>query len=247
MYKVSPNITRKIDIDETAIITPALVGQQLNLASGLVTKNTVLIQQYIDTAIEQVEKYSWLSLRRTTYVSEFTLPSDMFYSFINGDLKLSLERSPILALADITKIEYLNSSGVYVEFDRGALTSEGLYLNVTEKIEQRDWASIYFITSVPYDTRINAYKIKVTFVAGFTISDDPVTDIPHSLKTALLQIVAYYYTNRGDCSEAGCDLGGYPVPCSAKAMIDLYAISRTVIGGEYTPASDCGCGFGFGC
>lgn len=244
---ISPNITKKIDIDETPIITPTEVGNWLNLSAAMVTMKTDLINMLINAAIEIVEQYSWLSLRRTTYEAYFNLPESYFYSFINGEFKLGLERSPILALADITKIEYLDTDGVYQEFDRGALTSEGLYENTTEIKEPRGWASIYFRESVPFDsTRINAYKIKVTFIAGFTIGTDITTDIPQAIKTALLMMIASDFTNRGDCSDCNCDLNGYPVPCGAKSKIDLYSISKTVLGGSYNPTKESDCYFG-GC
>ncbi len=112
-------------------------------------------------------------------------------------------------------------------------------------IEQRDWASLYFKESVPDDPdRFNAYKIKITFEVGYTIDTDITTDVPAALIMALKMVVAAYYTNRGDCSDCGCDLNGYPVPCGAKAIIDSFSIAKTVLGGSYTPAnSDSNCGF----
>lgn len=245
MIKISPNITNPISIVETPILTPAQVGAWLNLPAGIITKNTTLINDLILTTTQVVQKYSWLYLQRTTFEAFFDLGETYFNSFWSGDLKLSLERSPIIALADITKIEYLDENGVYVEFDKGALTSEGLYENVTESKEQRDWASIYFRESVPFDnTRINAYKIKVTFVAGFTIDTDPVTDIPQALKQAMLMIIASYYTNRGDCSDKGCSLNGYPVPCAAKSMIDQFGIAGTILGASYETVENQVCNLG---
>lgn len=249
MIKISPNITNPINIVQTPILTPAQVGAWLNLSSGMVIKNTYLINDLIKTTTEVVEKYTWLSLRRTTFEAFFDLGSEGFNSFVDGNLKLSLERSPIIALSDITKIEYLNENGVYAEFDKGALTSEGLYENVTEAKEQRGWVSIYFRESISFDsTRINAYKIKVTFVSGFTIPTNPVTtpitDIPETLKTAMLMIIASYYTNRGDCSDKGCSLNGYPVPCSAKSIIDQFGIASTVFGASYETTDNQICGWG---
>ena len=239
MNGISPQITEKINIVETPIITPAEVGAWLNLSAGMVLKNTAMITDLIKTTTEVVENYSWLALRRTTYEAFFDLGYSYFYSFIEGNFKLNLERAPILTLTDITKIEYLNENGVYVEFLKGTLTSEGLYENVTESKELRKWASIYFRESVPFDnTRINAYKIKVTFIAGYTLDTSVLTDVPSAIKTAMLMIIASYYTNRGDCSDCGCDLNGYPVPCAAKGMIDQIAISQTVFAGK--PGDSCG-------
>jgi hypothetical protein len=246
MNSISPNITRKISVDETPIITATEAGEWLNLSAGLITKHTAMLERLIKTVTENIENYTWTYIRRTVFEADFDLGANNFFSFWSGDLKLSLERSPIIALADISKIEYLNDSGVYVEFDRGTLLSEGIYENVTEKKERRGWASIYFDEEVPFDdTKINAYKIRITFEAGYTISDDITTDIPESLKTAMLMIVAAYYTNRGDCSDMGCDIGGFPIPCAAKSLIEQFAVSKTVLGGAYTPYT--GCGSGFGC
>jgi len=228
MYEIKPLITKKTDIDQTPILTASEVGLWLNIPAGLLVKNTALIESLIKTVTDVVQNYTWLRLQRTTFEAEFSLDSCGFGYFLSGDLKLLLERSPIVALSDIEKIEYLNESGVYVEFDRGAMTSAGLYENVTEKQEQRGWASVYLDEAIPYDSRYNAYKIRITFTAGFTIDDDPVTDIPPALKTATLQIIASYYTNRGDCAERGCSLNGYSVPCEAKGIIDQYTLARTV-------------------
>lgn len=230
MYEIKPTITKKTDIDQTLILTPAEVGLWLNLPAGIITKNTALIESLIKTVTDVVQNYTWLRLQRTTFEADFSLDYCHFGYFLSGDLKLMLERAPIISLADISKIEYLDeSTGTYVELDRGATTSDGLYENVTEKSEQRGWASVYLKETIPYDNRYNAYKIKVTFIAGFTIDIDPVTDIPEALKTAMLQIIASYYTNRGDCDERGCNLNGFPVPCIAKGIIDQYTLARTVL------------------
>jgi len=185
----------------------------------------------IKTVTDVVQNYTWLRLQRTTFEAEFLLDYNYWGYFWSNKLKLMLKRAPIIALADITKIEYLDeTTQTYVEFDRGVMTASGLYENVTEKSEQRGWASIYTDEPIPYDAnRFNAYKIRVTFIAGFTINDDPVTDIPPALKTAMLQIIASYYTNRGDCEDRKCSLNGFPVTCIAKGILDQYSIARTVL------------------
>lgn len=241
MNTISPNITLTTAIDDTAIITPTEAGEWLNLSTGMITKHEDLLTGLIDSAVTAIENYSWLSLRRTTFEANFDLGCDLFGSFLFGGTKLILQRSPILALADITKIEYLDTDGTYTEFDRGTLTSEGLYENATEKREQGQYASIYFIEQPDFDSsRLNAYKIKVTFTAGYTIDTDIVTDVPEQLKTAIKMIVAYYYTHRGDCSDAGCDLGGYPVPCAAKGLIDQLSLSNVALGQSYNTGYSCG-------
>ena len=251
MIKISPDITNVINIDATPILTVSEVGNWLNLPLGLQLKNKDLIESLIKTTTEVIEKYTWLALRRTTYEAFFDLGYEAFYNFIGGQFAAGLERAPIVALEDITKIEYLNENGIYEEFTKGALTSEGLYENVTEAKEQRQWASVYFREPIVFDSsRINAYKIKITFISGFTIPTDPVTtpvtDIPSALKTAMLMIIASYYTNRGDCSDKGCSLNGYPIPCVAKSIIDQFGVSSTILGASYENMSNqpANCGWG---
>lgn len=242
MRSISPTITTVESITDTTIITPSEVGDWLNLSSAMVAAQTDLITRLIDTAVEVVENYAWIDLRRKTYRADFDLAYTLFTGFLDGYLKLSLERSPILVESDIGTIEYLDDEGEYVTFDKGTLTVDGLYDNVTEKREQRQWASVYFRETVSFDSsRINAYKIRITFDAGFTsgVPSAAVTDIPETLKQALLIIVADMYTNRGDCA-GDCKMGAVAVPCSAKGIVDQYAVSRTVLGGSYTPGSDYG-------
>jgi len=230
MYSVRPTITRKTNIVQDPILTPAEVGLWLNLPDGIIAKNTTLIEDLIKTVTDVVQNYAWLRLQRTTFEAEFLLDYDYYSYFWSGNLELKLERSPIIILTDISKIEYLDENGVYVEFDKGTSTAAGLFENVTERENKRGWASIYFDTAVPYDnTRRNAYKIRITFTAGFTIDTDPVTDIPPALKTAMLQIVAYYYTYRGDCDDREPSLNGFKVPLKAKSIIDQYSLARTVL------------------
>ncbi len=230
---ISPTITRVVEVNnDTPVISAAEVGLWLNLSAGVVTLQQSLINRLVDTTVQAVEQYTWLALRRTTYIAEFDLQTNDFFSFYNNSLTLSLERSPILNLADITLIEYLDSSGVYVPFDRGSMTAEGLYENTTEAREQRQWASVQFRGTIPLDIqRQNAYKVRITFTAGFDNEDENLA-IPAPLVTGMLMTIASYYTNRGDCSDCGCDLSGYPVPCAAKGLIDMFSVAKTVVGGS---------------
>ena len=227
MILVEPNIIKKTDIDNSLIITVAEMGKYLNLSTSAITAHTDILTELIITATEVIENYTWLTLRKTIYEANYDLNYNLFCNLTN--LKLVLNRSPIFRLSNITKIEYLNND-IYTEFDRGILSVEGLYENVTERKEMRKWASIYFIEEIPFQERLNSYSIKITFQAGYDISEiEEEYKIPQALKTAIKKIVAFHYRNRGDCEESKCDLNGYPVPCSAKGIIDGYSIARTVL------------------
>lgn len=234
---IEPVITRVTAqaTEPTDIVTVAEIGEWLNLSSSMVTARTSMIQALIETAFETAEGYSWLSILRRTFIAEYDLYSGSFSGLFDGSMKLSLTRAPILDLDDITLIEYLDDNDVYVTFDRGTKTVDGLYENTTERQEQRQWASLFFREEVPFQNRINAYKIRVTFDAGYEDRDST----PASLKTAIKMITASDFTNRGDCD---CDCNGHPVPCTAKANLDRWGISRTVFAGQMSGYS----GYGYG-
>jgi hypothetical protein len=223
---ISPSYIEKTSIDDTLVISVSEMGTWLNLSSSAITAHTDLLTELIKSATELVENYTWLSVRKTVYEAFFELDNWGF----TGDLGLSLERSPILDLDNITKIEYLNSSDTWIEFDRGTKTIDGLYENTTEIKTRNKWAELYFVTDPDYDDRDEAYKVRVTFTAGWdTEATDEHLMIPRSLKVAIKMIVAYMYTNRGDCDS--CEINGVPVPCGAKMILDKYRIGLTQLGG----------------
>lgn len=232
MYTISPNTTKIINISQELIVSVEECGKWLNLSPSAIIKQNDMLEGLIKTVIEIVENYTWLNLRQTTFEAYYDLQG---FSQIEG-LKLSLERSPILNLDNITKIEYLDDADTWTEFDKGVMTIEGLYENVTEKQELRQWASVRFREDVPFESRCNAYKIRVTFISGYDpLETDVALKIPETIKTAIKQIVAFHYTNRGDCSSE-CSLDGFPVPCISKGMLDQISIKNSIIGGSYNPA-----------
>jgi hypothetical protein len=225
---ISPSYIEKTTIDDTLIISVSEMGAWLNLSASAIIAHTDLLTELINDAVELIEGYSWLSIRKTVYEAFFELDNWEF----TGDLGLSLERSPILDLDNITKIEYLNSSGTWTEFDRGTKTIDGLYDNTTEIKIRNKWAELYFKSDPDYDDRDKAYKVRVTFTAGWdTEATDEHLKIPRSLKTAIKMIAAYAYVNRGDCGDSKCEMNGVSVPCGAKTRVDRFSLSLTQLGG----------------
>lgn len=232
MVAISPNITRITAIDDTAIVSAADMASYINLGPSAAIAQAGLLDELIQTATDVLSKYLWLSLQRTTYEAYYSLDYNCFCSVLDGDLRLTLERAPIVSLDDITKIEYLDDNNNWTEFDKGTESITGLFDNVTEKHEQRQWASIYFDTPVQFQDRFNAYKIRVTFISGF-ICNDPVYKVPSPIITAIKKIVAYHYIHRGDCAGSTCEINGYPVPCDVKGLLFGYDIKKTILGGLY--------------
>ena len=229
---IEPNRNEIVEISQELIVSAHDIGHWLNLSPSSILANDDLITSLILTATEIVEKYIWVSLRRKTIEAYYYL-NDYYFSMVcTGNEKLLLNRSPIINISDIEKIEYL-ANDIWNEFDRGLLASDGLYKNVTERIEKRGFASIYFIEPVTFESRENAYKIRVTYKIGYDpIEIGPAYKLPALYKNAIMTIVAFHFTNRGDC-ESECSLNGFPVPCAIKGQLDLVSLRNTIFGGSY--------------
>jgi hypothetical protein len=165
---VKPIICTKIYADNFTL--PISVEEFVrwdNQTSGVALQQNALITDMIQTAREIVENYTWLDLTLKTYTAEYD-----FYPYFGGvmnNLKLMLPRSPIFGMNNITKIQYLDSTGIWNTFDPGtALGIDGLFKNVTMRQERVGQASLFFETAPNFDvTRTNAYKMQITFNTGY--------------------------------------------------------------------------------
>ena len=162
-----PNIVKKIYKDTTTqIVTVSDILTWQHQTAGVATLEGTLISGLITKAITNVEKYIWRDITQAVYQAYYDL-NDI--SALASNLKLIIPRSPILDVLNIQKIEYLDVNGNWVNYDFGtALGIPGLYTNVTNRLEQRDWASIFFLSEPAYDqSRTNGYKMRVTFSCGY--------------------------------------------------------------------------------
>lgn len=215
---LEPKITKLITVNNELIVSVDDCGRWLNMSPAAIIAQADILESLIITATDVIESYSWLSLRQKTF--------EAYYECLYNDTLL-LNRSPVMSIGDI---EYLYNDN-WVLLDKGVMTIDGLYENVTEKTERINYASIYLRNSINIEDRKNAYKIRVTYDSGYDINAvDEALKIPEKIKTAIKMIVAFYFVNRGDC-ESDCNLGGFKVPCAAKSIIDQFSISNIEIGG----------------
>ena len=230
---VKPNIVTKIAKDNTTL--PISVSDFLlwnNQTSSVATMQGPMITNLIQTAREIVERYCWLDLTSTTYTSEYDITPWGLTGLYTNNMRLLLPRAPIFGMAAITQIQYLDITGIWNTFSYGsALGIDGLYSNVTMRQEKMNWASIYFTTAPAFDTtRINAYKIQVTFNTGFDFTGNlPLQALPFTLQTAIKNIVAFNYSNRGDVI-GGENINGFPVPNGTKFLLDSYSVATSQLG-----------------
>jgi hypothetical protein len=229
---IVPEITKIIEKDNRMLLTVSECVSWMLLSPSYETYHKTIIEDLIKMAQEITEKYTWLSLTPTIFEAYYDLKQADFYSYFQGNQKLFIQRAPMFDEHDVIKIEYLNDNSIWTEFTAEfPETAPGLYTNLSVKKEQRGWYSIYFVEAIQFNFRINAYKMRITFNAGYD-NDMPGRELPFAIKDCLKKIVAFNYTNRGDQISEVETIGGIPIPPLVKATLDYYGIPGSVLGGD---------------
>jgi len=92
-------------------------------------------------------------------------------------------------------------------------------------VNKSAWSQVLPVDDFDYpshDQRLQA--IQIEFTAGYGATG---ADVPAALRMALLSHMASVYTNRGDCSAAGCSCDAAPM--SARAVYQQYRIVDFVL------------------
>ena len=170
---VKPNICTNIYKDLTTL--PIQISDFTawnNQTSTVAAQQSAMLTSMILTVRDMVENYCWLDLTQAVYTAEFDIAPWGFSGMYANDIQLMLPRSPIWNMQNIQSIQYLDSTGIWNTFAPGInLGIDGIDANMTARLEQRNWASIYFASAPNFDaTRINAYKIQITFNTGYAYS-----------------------------------------------------------------------------
>lgn len=144
------------------------------------TAEDTLIDSLIVLARSRVESYARVSLLQQTY--------DYYLDEEPCDTVIDLPRAPVVS---VTSIKAFQSSE---QTDTGgtAMSSSDYYVDtVNDRVMPMSGATY------PTATReINGFVIR--FVAGYSTAS---TGVPDSAKTAIKQLVAYGYRNRGDVPD----------------------------------------------
>jgi hypothetical protein len=216
-----PIIVKKIykDITSTLVSVSDVLTWQ-HQTPGVATLEGTLISGLITKARENIEKYCWIDITQAVYQAYFDL-SDI--SALAATLKLILPRSPILDPLNVQKIEYLDPTGIWDTFSYGtALGIDGLYSNVTIRLEPRNWASVYFINPPSYDvSQTNAYKIRVTFNAGYDYVQTGTVTLAYNNSTGLVTVT----------------IPQASIPAGDQVTISGTGVSATLYNGTYSITS----------
>ncbi len=173
----------------------ALVKSYLKITD---TSQDSIINLAIDLCTEVAEcitKRHFITRESITFRNDFT---DVFI----------IRRSPLLS---VVKIERL-VDGVFT------LVDATLFSNTLET----DYSKIFLLPDKcwPQDNDLVPQNIKITFKTGF--GPDPV-DVPSKIQGALLQHIANFFENRGDCP---CDGSGIEaaLPPQSKLVYETFKI-----------------------
>lgn len=187
----------------------SLVKEHLRLDLSDTSQDDYLTM-IVASVFEYAQKYTGRTFLTTTYETY----RDNFHTF-----EFVLRRSPLQSVNSITYynqgiLNTLPSTDYYN-------TLENDYSKVVEFADGPMW---------PQNIDKRLQNIKITFTAGY---GDDYTSIPSDLVLALLNHIANFYQNRGDCggeSTGGC---GACLTPNAKLVYDLYRIvDLTGLGGR---------------
>ena len=165
----------------------------------------------IADATDMVERYT------NRYLSPRTV-AGKFDSITPGDCAMPydyvwLRRSPINDSA-VTLVQLIGPTATET------ITSTDYRLKPFD-----DQAHLYLIRGIGSADPFEPYPLRVTFTAGY--ADEAA--IPPALKQGLLELIAFFDNNRGDCGGCGESAGGCNVlgiPQGIQAKLALFRILR---------------------
>jgi uncharacterized phiE125 gp8 family phage protein len=165
-----------------------------------------LLTLYIEAATDLFQSYTNRILINTTFKTYFDCFRQSF----------ELARSKLQSLV---AFQYL-VNGVFTDVDSSIyyVTNEVLYSRVYIPDPE----------NFPTDKDDLYQSISIEFVAGY---GDDSTDVPADIQSALLQVVADLYENRGDCSDCSCS-DVMSLPSYARMIYNKYRI-MTAFGSPY--------------
>ena len=190
---------------------------QLLIPTAVTTWDTYLTG-LINASMAYFEKFTrqiLISRTFTGYLNDF--PNDSFL----------IEKAPLIS---ITSVKYYDTDNVLQ-----TVTDTNYYIT-----ESNYYSYLMFINTYTYPSTYDRPQIvQVEFKAGLCTDD---TDCPADIKQGLLQIIAYWWENRGDTSGSGrYGQGNRSVPQVAKDLFFPYKILKVItkaqpisfIGGSY--------------
>jgi hypothetical protein len=183
------------------------------------TAQDTILTQYITDARDMAERYTgrkFIEQTLTGYTDKMYGRSDNWFSGhrighvgyeMGNHTSIVFDWSPAISITSVETVDSSNTENTYA--------STNYYLDNYDndkfpKIEFNDSADL------PADLR-NRNAWKVVWKAGYGTAS---TDVPASIRRAIIMIAGYLYENRGDC-EGDCVEG-----CGAAKMLNSFKLVR---------------------
>ena len=183
------------------------------------TAQDTLLTQYITDARDMAERYTgrkFIDQELTGYTDLHRSAGKEFWSGwrigakneINGDgASIVFDWSPAISITAVTTVDSSNTESAY--------SSDNYYLDNYDddkapELQFNDSASI------PGDLRVQD-SWKVVWRAGYGTAS---TDVPASIRRAIMMLAGHLYENRGDCEGELCGVSG------AYSMLSPFKVLR---------------------
>ena len=195
-------------VDTYRVVTPpdelavslALVKEHLKLDLSDTSQDTYLTL-LIRAVTSTIEKYTGRILINTEFKTYRECFTDSFF----------IKRSK---LQSVTFVKY------YIDSVLTTIDSDIYYIS-----DETDFASVFLVEgeSWPSDVDNRAQSIVIQFIAGY---GDTQADIPYDLQIVLLDAIAYFYENRGDCSDGGSLVDAAFLPKGIQQALHFFKIMQ---------------------
>lgn len=165
----------------------------------------------LNDAVDMVERYTNRYLSPRTVLGKFDSYRDCDPAFPYE--YVWLRRAPINDGA-VTLVQFITPTGT------DTITSADYRLKPFD-----EQGRLYLIRGIDAPDQFEPYPLRVTFTAGYANE----AAIPPALKQGLLELIAFFDNNRGDCGGCGDSSGGcnaLGIPESIKAKLALFRILR---------------------
>jgi uncharacterized phiE125 gp8 family phage protein len=186
------------------VLTLTEVKMHLRINTAVTAEDDYLTA-LIDAITSYAEEYTRRDLISKTYYAFMDRFPPDYFSFNARDRgQIIILRSK---LQSVSAIQYYQD-GAYV-----TVSSSDYYIT-----NSPDFGGIYLVSGSNWPTDLDERKqaVRITFVAGYGAT---AASVPTDLKYAILQHLASYYVNRGDCMDCSTN-----IPALAQKVYDKYKI-----------------------
>ena len=148
-----------------------------------------IIQLYIDTATEEVERLTNRLLNAVSLRGNY--PGFKVVS-TEYDYFVELERAPVRQVTAVQRFDVQTNDYVDISTDDYEIRQTSTFWRVLFY----PYSAVNFIGITATGQRV-PYPIRVTFDAGYA----DVNSVPNKIKMAIIHYATWLYNNRGDCAD----------------------------------------------